>query len=302
MSPPSIEQLHTFHAKDRKIFSKLVLKFSKTPAESLLIMATWFWLEDFFSQNILSTILALSDPVIMALANEAVLCFQCLDSAEQPNDFNQIPLTAELLAKDISLQIFHKHRYSAIAGIRNFLTTVCSRIFSDILQRALPPSSSYPFVTRLRHPLIIPGFPHPTFGSINVMHDVVVGDNLYNNNLFPCSHGLWGWNASCIATDNERTMFITFSRGFPVSQAEVKRFFTKNYGENCVEGVYMKEDNKNFLNANGNDNGQQQSLFAKLVLNSVATVDRILDGEKIKRFKSNGKHIWARKYSMTRDD
>ncbi|KAG7554892.1 hypothetical protein ISN44_As11g010920 [Arabidopsis suecica] len=301
MSPPSIEQLHTFHAQDRKIFSKLVLKFSRSPAESLLIMATWFWLEDFFSQNILSTILALSDPVIVALANEAVLCFQCLDSSEKPNDFNHIPLTAELLAKDISLQIFHKHRYSAIAGIKNFLTTVCSRIFSDILQQALPSSSSYTFVTRFRHPLIIPGFPHPTFGSINVMPDIVVGDKIYNNNIVLCSHGLWGWNANCIATDIERTMFLTFSRGFPVSQAEVKSFFTKKYGENCVEGVYMKEDNENSPNANGNNNGQQQSLFAKLVLDSVATVDRILDGEKIKRFKYNGKHIWARKYSMSRD-
>ncbi|XP_010453164.1 PREDICTED: uncharacterized protein LOC104735134 [Camelina sativa] len=295
MSPPTREQLYTFHAQDRKLFSKLVLKFSRSPAESLLVMATWFWLEDFFSQNILSTILALSDPVVVALANEAVSCFQCLDSDEQPNDLNQIPLTAELMSVDISLPIIYKYRYSAITGIKNFLTTVCSRIFSDILQRVLPSSSSYSFFTRLRHPLIIPGFPHPTFGSINVIAD---GENLFNNNLSFCSHGLWGWNSNCIATDNERTMFITFSRGFPVSQEEVKHFFTKNYGENCVEGVYMNEgkDNDNCPN-----NGQQQTLYAKLVLDSVATVDRILDGKKIQKFKYNGKHIWARKFSENRD-
>lgn len=300
MSSSTIEQLHTFHAQDRIIFSKLVLKLSRSPAESLLVMATWFWLEDFLSQNFLSTILAFSDPVVVALANEAVLCFQCLDSAKQPSDFNQIPLTAELMTKDISLQIIYKHRYSAITGIKNFLTTVCSRIFSDILQRVLPSSSSYSFVTRLRHPLIIPGFPHPTFGSINVFPDNVFGDNLSNNNSSLFSNGLWGWNANCIATDDERTMFITFSRGFPVSQAEVKHFFTKNYGENCVESVYMNVDNDNSSN-NGNSNGQQQSLFAKLVLDSVATVDRILNGEKIQKFRSNGKHIWARKYNKNRD-
>ncbi|EOA19578.1 hypothetical protein CARUB_v10002669mg [Capsella rubella] len=260
-------------------------------------MATWFWLEDFFSQNIISTMLAFSDPVIVALANEAVLCFQCLDFAQQPNDFSQIPLTAEVMTKDISLQIIYKHRYSAITGIKNFLTTVCSRVFSDILQQVLPSSSSYSFITKLRHPLIIPGFPHPTFGSINVMPDI----DVYNNHLSLCSHGLWGWNANCIATENERTMFITFSRGFPVSQEEVKHFFTKNYGENCVEGVYMNYDKGNSTNANGDNYGQQQPLYARLVLDSVATVDRILGGEKIQKFKSNGKHIWARKFNPTKD-
>ncbi|KAL1202264.1 hypothetical protein V5N11_018215 [Cardamine amara subsp. amara] len=301
MPPPTTEQLHTFYAQDRKLFSKLVLQFSRTPAESLLVMATWLWLEDFGFGNIISTILAFTDPVIVAFANEAVLCFQCLDSSDFPDDINRIPLTEELTTKKISLQIIYKHRFSAITGIKNFLTTICSRIFSDILQRVLPSSSSYSFIPKLRHPLIIPGFPHPTFGSINVMPDVVVGDDLFNNNLFPFPYGLWGWNANCIATDKERTLFITFSHGFPVSQAEVKGLFTKNYGDDCVEGIYMEEDKGNTSSTNGNCNGQKQSLFARLVLDSVATVDRVLEGNKLKKFRTNGKHIWARKFNEKRD-
>ncbi|CAA7039729.1 unnamed protein product [Microthlaspi erraticum] len=294
MPSSTVEQLYAFHAKDREIFSKLVLTFSRLPSESLLVMATWFWLEDFWYGNIMSIVYALPDPVVEALVDEAVSCFQCVDSNEPPYSFNKIPLTAKLLKKDISLLSIYKHRYTAIAGIKNFLTTICSRVFSDILQQVVPYSSPC-FVNKFLHPLIIPGFPHPTFGSINVMPDFDVGDNIISsNNLFIFPSGIWRWNASSIATENDRTMFITFSRGFPVSHAEVKELFTKIFGENCVVGIYMPENNNTSSpNTDESCNGQQQKLFARLVLDSVTTVDRILEGQKINKFKINGKHIWA---------
>lgn len=52
-------------------------------------------------------------------------------------------------------------------------------------------------------------------------HDVAVRDN-------------------SIADVNERTLFITFARGVPMSQEEVKQFFTEQYGENCVQGIDME--------------------------------------------------------------
>ncbi|KAL9310675.1 hypothetical protein AtEden1_Chr1g0064611 [Arabidopsis thaliana] len=301
MSHPTVEQLHAFHAQEREIFSKLVQKLRRPPAESLLVMATWLWFEDFGFGNIFSIITVFSDLLIVDLANEAVLCFRCLESDQPPNDVSQIPLTERFMKNDISLQIIHNHRYTAITGIKNFLTTICSRIFSDILQRVLPSSSSS-FITNLRHPLIIPGFPHPTFGSINVLPNIVARDNLPNANSFLFPHGLWGWNANHVATDKERTVFLTFSRGFPVSHAEVIHLFTEIYGEDCVESVYMPEDGGNSSNDNTICNGhQQQPLFAKMVLDSVVTVDRILSGQEKQKYKINGKHIWARKFKNNKD-
>ncbi|EOA24483.1 hypothetical protein CARUB_v10017740mg [Capsella rubella] len=287
-SPLSTEQLHVFHAQERAIFSKLVMNFSRPPFESLLVIATWLWLEDFGFENIFSIILALPDPLLAALSYEAVSCFRCLDSSDPRNGFYKIPLTKKYLKGNMSLQLIQQNRYSATIGIKNFLNTVCSRIFSDILQRVLPSSSSTSFGTRFRQPLSIPGFPHPIFGSINVMIDEVRG--------FFIPHGLWGWNANCIATESDRTLFLTFSRGFPVSHIEVIELFTKEFGEDCVEGVYMQQDNPNAYNANVNSSRQQQSLYARLLLDSVATVDRILNGTHKKSFLMYGKHIWARKY------
>ncbi|KAH0922529.1 hypothetical protein HID58_022547 [Brassica napus] len=259
MSPPTLDQLHTYHAQERVIFSKLVLQFSRSPSESLLVMATWFWLENFGFEDILAIIFALPDRIIASFANEAVSCFRCIESSDPPNGFDQIPLTSQYLQNHISLPMIYKHRYTAIAGIKTFLNTICSRIFSDILAQVIPYSSPPYFVPRFHPSLIIPGFPHPTFGNINVMRpDLVDG-------------------------------------------AEVKELFTNIFGEKCVVGVYMREDCISSPNIVACNNDQQQSLFAKLVLDSVVTVDRILEGEKLQKFRINGKHIWARKYNEKKD-
>ncbi|XP_010541599.1 PREDICTED: uncharacterized protein LOC104815016 [Tarenaya hassleriana] len=279
MASLTLDQLHTYHAIDRNIFSKLVTNYLRDPVESLLVMATWLWLEDKGFPAIIPKLLAFSDSIIDAIADEAVSSFRCLESSVPPIGSGLLPLTTRLMSREITLHMIYDQRYTAISGIKSFLATVCSRIFSDILQRILPSSS---FIS-IHLPLIIPGFPHPTFGHVTVMPNFVptVEDEF---SRFP--DGLWAWNPSRNATENDRTMFLTFSRGFPVTQVEVKELFTTTFGENAVEGVHMQES------SGSND----QPLFARIVLDSVATVDRVLGGRRIAKFRINGKHIWARKY------
>lgn len=84
--------------------------------------------------------------------------------------------------------------------------------------------------------------------------------------------------------DDDKTMFLTFSRGFPVTEEEVRHLFTSTYGD-CIKAMHM-----------GNEDANEQVLFATMVLNDVETLDRILNGKHIAKFRVNGKHIWARKY------
>ncbi|ESQ33229.1 hypothetical protein EUTSA_v10005631mg, partial [Eutrema salsugineum] len=194
--------------------------------------------------------MSLSDPLIISLADEAVSCFRCLEFNEPPNGFKQIPLTARFMEK--------KYIYIYIY------------ISSNNLQITIH-------------------FPHPTFGNIVVMPHVVCGNNIPNNNPFLISSDLWGWYTTCITTENDRTIFLTYSRGFPVSEAEVKNIFTQKYGEGCVVGVFMPDVSGNSFNRNG----QQQSLYARLILDSVVTMDCILKGNSLNKFDWSGKHIWA---------
>ncbi|KAG5611053.1 hypothetical protein H5410_022334 [Solanum commersonii] len=81
----------------------------------------------------------------------------------------------------------------------------------------------------------------------------------------------------------DRTVFLTFSKGYPISEAEVKEFFTRKFGDD-VEAVYMQEVAED-----------EQALYARLVTRSPALLEAIVDGGKAK-YNINGKHVWARKY------
>ncbi|CAA2973250.1 Hypothetical predicted protein [Olea europaea subsp. europaea] len=61
----------------------------------------------------------------------------------------------------------------------------------------------------------------------------------------------------------DRTVFATFSGGYPVAEMEVRHFFTTVYG-NCIESFRMQEE--------------------------------ILDGTEKAKFTINGKHVWMRKF------
>jgi hypothetical protein len=261
----STEELHRYHKIDRDIFSRLVIKFKRDPAESLLVMAVWLWLEDKGYPNIVVKMVGLSDAIVGALANEAVLCFKsCLESnaPRVAAGGGGIPLTSVLMERDVSLQMFSQNRFTAISGIKSFLNNVCCHVFADILQRVLDPGASQ---ANLNHPL---------FGAM-----------ITTNSSGFLTGGIWDWQpADHGVSEDDRTMFLTFSRGFPVLEEEVKGVFTELYGD-CVESVQMETVPSG-----------EQPLYARMVLRCVTIVDRILNGKRISKFRVNGKHIWARKY------
>ncbi|OMO90859.1 hypothetical protein COLO4_18841 [Corchorus olitorius] len=271
MASITLEELHTYHAIDRQIFSRLVISLNRNPAESLLVMATWLWLEEKGYPNIVAKMVNLSNPLLEALAVEAISCLNCLSSNNPtiPPNGHALPLTSRIMGRDISLHMFYQNKFSTISGIKSFLNTVCSRIFTDILQHVTGSSSQ---------PLVIPGFPHSLFGSVTIEPRAM-------DHHFPVG-GLWGWHPSNNVSEDDRTVFLTFSRGFPVSEDEVRELFTKICGASSVDGVHMQE----------NIPSDEQPLFARMVLRSVSNVDQILNGRRIAKFRINGKHIWARKY------
>ncbi|XP_073315820.1 uncharacterized protein [Primulina huaijiensis] len=82
---------------------------------------------------------------------------------------------------------------------------------------------------------------------------------------------------------DDRTIFLTFSKGYPITEAEVREFFTKRFGD-FIEDLIMQEV--------GED---EQVLYARMVARSAAVIEPIVGGNKAK-YSINGKHVWARKY------
>ncbi|KAL0333693.1 UNVERIFIED_CONTAM: hypothetical protein Sangu_1525500 [Sesamum angustifolium] len=81
-----------------------------------------------------------------------------------------------------------------------------------------------------------------------------------------------------------RTMFATFSKGYPVTETEVRQFFTRMFG-NCIESFHMQEV--------GPD---EQPLYARIVFHRPSFIQVILNGDTKAKFTINGKHVWMRQF------
>lgn len=288
--PITLSQIQLFHKIDREVFCSLLLKLSLEPSQCLLIMSLWLWLENVGYPNVVPQLSGLTISLLHAMAEEAQACLKTLqdDNFRVPKN-GGLPLTSTLLAKEISLQLFHLKRFTAIAGIKSVLNNVSIKIFSDILRNVLN-VGIMPILTSNDGSLPIPGFPHPVFGNVMVPPPPQeLPPELWwydDHDDFDYESVSWTSRPVDDVRDEDKTMFLTFSRGFPVSEEEVLQLFRMNFGESCVRMINMGE----------RDVVNEQPLFATLVLDSVATLDLILKGKRIAKFKINGKHIWARKY------
>ncbi|PON64324.1 hypothetical protein TorRG33x02_273460 [Trema orientale] len=83
----------------------------------------------------------------------------------------------------------------------------------------------------------------------------------------------------------DRSIFLTFSKGYPLSEKEVKSFFMRKLGAS-FEALYMQEVGPE----------DKQCLFARLVVRSESDIDAVLGRSSKVKFSVNGKHVWARKY------
>ncbi|KAL9688120.1 hypothetical protein QQ045_032534 [Rhodiola kirilowii] len=94
-----------------------------------------------------------------------------------------------------------------------------------------------------------------------------------------------GWDGQRVVPPDDRTIFLTFSKGYPISESEVREFFTRRNGD-VIDCIHMQEVSPD-----------EQILYARMVVKSQALVDLVLGGKDVKaKFAINGKHVWGRKY------
>ncbi|KAL5702997.1 hypothetical protein ACHQM5_028144 [Ranunculus cassubicifolius] len=105
-----------------------------------------------------------------------------------------------------------------------------------------------------------------------------------NHFEFGESSNIQAYNPSPIANEitPDRTLFMTFSRGFPVSEAELLEFFTRNYG-NVIQVIYMEETAADV-----------EPLWAHVVFRNRLIVAQIMNGHDRVKLMINGKLAWAR--------
>ncbi|CAN6270532.1 unnamed protein product [Urochloa humidicola] len=81
-----------------------------------------------------------------------------------------------------------------------------------------------------------------------------------------------------------RSLFITFSKGYPLTREEVEEFFTERWG-NCVAKVMMEKAPPGEL-----------PTYGRVLFRRAATTAAVLGGRPLVKLMVNGRRLWARKY------
>ncbi|XVF83314.1 hypothetical protein PTKIN_Ptkin16aG0476900 [Pterospermum kingtungense] len=303
----SQQEIKLYHTIDRNIFARLVLNIGRDSDESMQVMALLLWLEKFskHAKNLVYYIQPLPDTLISTLANEAVQCLNCIRNDEYPlshieGDNCTIPLIRKLTGNELCLRFFHDHHLEVVRGIVRLVQNVCVRAFDDILQQVTVPMDIEQNLKSLRFygPLIRPVLPlYNYYNSVGDFGTDGIGSGLFHGSLnnemkellnrihITCLEEYNSNNKNKEVAIDDRTIFLTFTKGYPISENEVKDFFTRKLGDNLIEVVEMQEVPAG-----------EQPLYARLVLRSASGLEQVLNGKPKVKFSINGKHVWSQKF------
>ena len=223
----SQEEFNAFHKIDRKLYSLLVINLWRDPVESMQVMALWLWLEHMGFDNVVYKILLLPYILVNELADEAIICLNCIHTNQISSSFdnNDIPLIQSLMEKKISLHFFLENQLNGVVGIAKIVNEVCITALSDIMQQAVERNASQSVAESqmvlsppTHHSLAHHGLCHVGLGGGDLIQPRTLGNEV---------------------PIDDRTIFVTFSKGYPVQEREIREFFTRSYGI-CIVFAYAR--------------------------------------------------------------
>ncbi|KAG5572263.1 hypothetical protein H5410_062029 [Solanum commersonii] len=262
-----MEEFGHFPTIVRKLYSLLIIDLHRDPFESMKVLALWIWLEHTcLFHDVIRKIASFTEFFINQLADEAVTCLKCIDDTEflLSTNANEIPLTQKLTRKDLSLLFFYQNRNGTTSGIRKIVIEVCLKILPDIVREAL----------------------YRSFEQTSMKRNMSMGPPLDESYLIRrISHlGLEGDMKGHNIPYEELTMFVTFSKDYPITELEIKEFIAPVFGE-YIEYILMQEVQSH-----------EQALYARIVFSIPGIIEFILQNESKAKFSINGKQVWMQKF------
>ncbi|KAJ9545551.1 hypothetical protein OSB04_025258 [Centaurea solstitialis] len=238
---------------------------------------------------------------------------------------NNIPLLQSLLdRKGINLGELHRNQDPIFSQVSTIAKDVSTKAFDDILEQfvsrnrgtlvvrspgqatqvPVAPIPSYnlrPYVRVYQNPAVVarPRQDAQVVQSYGMMHRPMVrlggaaNRQVVVTNLDPSyatSRGPYALRDHPEDDDvppEERTIFLTFSKGYPISEEEVRHYFSRLFGD-FIESIHMHDAGP-----------ENQSLYARIVAHSLSTARAVIERDGVEgksKFCINGKHVWARRF------
>ncbi|CAL9125230.1 unnamed protein product [Musa textilis] len=257
------ELMLLFHTQERDFYCRLVRQLDQNPERMKQVIALWLWFESIDHYEFIRRVLSYNgDDVILGFVSEAEACLDHLMGQHEQTRGEELPLTSSLMAEKMDLRFFESHRDEATKGVRHIFDSVCQIIFDE---EGGASSAAVAVSLPAQARTVLP----PRGSMLNPM-------------AAPWSPEI---NRS---PDDLRSMFITFSRGHPVSRQDIVEFFSARYGP-CLETVLLEKTSPG-----------QPPTYGRLVFRNASAIARVLNGQQTAKFIINGRHLWARMYTPRR--
>ncbi|RHN45102.1 hypothetical protein MtrunA17_Chr7g0226651 [Medicago truncatula] len=226
------EEFILFHSVDRKLFSRLVVELGRDTSQSIHVMAFIMWIERKSKKcNLVEEILQSWPNVMLSnLADEVVVILNCIEISHYPNTFvgqSNLPLIQHILCRNLTLEFFHKKRLEVINDVTKLINDVCVIAFEDIIEQV-----QYTMAIKMQQQMLY-SYPN-NIGMVPQQIQPDVREILANLNL----DDIYACDSSIVAPNDDkrneikqpiddRTIFMTFSKGYPIYESELREFITR---------------------------------------------------------------------------
>ncbi|KAK1382528.1 hypothetical protein POM88_020263 [Heracleum sosnowskyi] len=289
----SDQELNLYHTIDRKLFYMLICNLGRNVDESMHVVAFLIWLEKIrYSRNVVFKVISWPLHLVLQLADEVAALLICLMSTHLDESISMY-LLSKLCSGEINLPQFHRNRIKILENVKKVVVEVCMRAFGDILTGGNPV-----FVPPPVYPHFAGGFPQLGFGEnlgpVNYLPPTQQLANILedpNADLSEFCGGLQlvdGCEDELDVPPDDRTIFLTFSRGYYIAKVEIQVFFTRIFGQ-FIEEIYMEDAPSD-----------QQPLFARMVCRSPSIIPKIAPPGEKSVYSINGKRIYAKKFERSK--
>ncbi|KAI5017110.1 hypothetical protein ZWY2020_037488 [Hordeum vulgare] len=295
----------------RELFLRLVLGLQVESSLSMEIIAFWLWLQQGNGQvGYLQHIYSFNDNHFHAIVSSAKRFLELLHFGFDGREARSVPRSAfqRQAIEGISLY-FNNICYEALEDLReriemnfvhNQMTYLRQKSHGQSMTDRVPISTMtdlYPEVYGESSNEQIPKSTKHLLTKIKALYANTPkhhGEGTNSRNIHvqtsQMHHGEGSSSRNIHITQHqsdvppdERTLFVTFSNGYPLTKDELHEFFMRHYGD--IEEISVEEPIE-----------RRPPLYAHVTFYSQMTLFHVLDGNRRVKFMIRGKHLWARQY------
>ncbi|XP_025792418.1 uncharacterized protein LOC112873624 [Panicum hallii] len=280
----TMEKMLLFHKLESDLFHRLVHDLAQDPAAMRWVIALWLWFESVGHHDFIRRVAALPGPVVLRFVEEAIACLRCLanppgqgaTASDGDGRDRRLPCTNALLTEHINDVAYFQGRREVLDGVSHQHRSICLAVCNVGNTTTCMPSNTGG----------VPATPPMVSSPIRATPRVVPLPLNPMATSFPLNPMASPWIPIMQSPlpDDYRSLFITFSKGYPISKEDIMEFFNSVFGP-CVETVMVEKV------APG-----QQPVYGRVVLRSAAMIPVVLDGRQTAKFLIKGRHLWARIY------